>query len=75
MERRAQVASFNTSAKPIDFVRRLEKGMSTEDGRVCCRSWIQTIPGKGWFAYFRGYGPEESAFDGSRKPGDFEEMK
>jgi hypothetical protein len=35
--------------------------------------WIQTIPGKGWFAYFRIYGPEQPAFDGSWKPGDFEE--
>ena len=33
--------------------------------------WIQTIPGKGWFAYFRLYGPEKPAFDGSWKPGDF----
>ncbi len=37
--------------------------------------WIQTIPGKGWFSYFRVYGPEEPAFDGSWKPGDFEEVK
>ncbi|HVZ87545.1 MAG TPA: DUF1254 domain-containing protein [Polyangia bacterium] len=34
--------------------------------------WIKTIPGKGWFAYFRVYGPEQAAFDGSWKPGDFE---
>jgi hypothetical protein len=34
--------------------------------------WIKTIPGKGWFAYFRIYGPEKAAFDGSWKPGDFE---
>jgi hypothetical protein len=34
--------------------------------------WIQTIPGKGWFSYFRIYGPEKPAFDGSWKPGDFE---
>jgi hypothetical protein len=33
--------------------------------------WIQTIPGRGWFAYFRLYGPEPAAFDGSWKPGDF----
>jgi hypothetical protein len=33
--------------------------------------WIQTIPGKGWFVYFRVYGPEPPAFDGSWKPGDF----
>lgn len=37
--------------------------------------WIKTNPGKGWFAYFRIYGPEQRAFDGSWKPGDFEEMR
>ena len=37
--------------------------------------WIKTIPGKGWFAYIRIYGPEAAAFDGSWKPGDFEEVK
>jgi hypothetical protein len=36
--------------------------------------WIETIPGKSWFAYFRIYGPEKPAFDGSWKPGDFEEV-
>lgn len=34
--------------------------------------WIQTIPGKGWFVYFRIYGPGQPAFDGSWMPGDFE---
>lgn len=34
--------------------------------------WIKTTPGKGWFVYFRIYGPEAAAFDGSWKPGDFE---
>lgn len=37
--------------------------------------WIKTIPGKGWFVYFRIYGPEAPAFDGSWKPGDFQEVK
>ena len=37
--------------------------------------WIQTIPGKGWFVYFRIYGPEGAAFDGSWKPGDFEKTR
>lgn len=37
--------------------------------------WIKTIPGKGWFVYFRVYGPQKEAFDGSWKPGDFEEVK
>lgn len=34
--------------------------------------WIKTTPGKGWFVYFRIYGPQSPAFDGSWKPGDFE---
>ena len=37
--------------------------------------WIQTIPGKGWFTYFRIYGPEKPAFDGTWRPGDFELLK
>jgi hypothetical protein len=37
--------------------------------------WIKTIPGKGWFVYFRVYGPEHAAFDGTWKPGDFDEVK
>jgi hypothetical protein len=37
--------------------------------------WIKTIPGKGWFVYFRIYGPETPVVDGSWKPGDFELVK
>ncbi len=36
--------------------------------------WIQTLPGRGWFVYFRIYGPDTAAFDGSWKPGDFERI-
>jgi hypothetical protein len=36
--------------------------------------FIQTLADKGWFAYFRVYGPEAAAFDGSWKPGDFHEV-
>jgi hypothetical protein len=39
------------------------------------QSWIETIPGKGWFVYFRIYGPEPAAFDGRWKPGDFERVE
>jgi hypothetical protein len=35
------------------------------------KHWIKTMPGQGWFAYFRIYGPEQAAFAGSWKPGDF----
>ena len=37
--------------------------------------WIKTAPGRGWFAYFRIYGPEEPAFNKSWRPGDFEKVK
>ncbi|MFS2122702.1 DUF1254 domain-containing protein [Pseudomonas sp. Pseusp97] len=37
--------------------------------------WIETRPGEGWFAYFRIYGPEQAAFDGSWKLDDFEEIR
>ena len=37
--------------------------------------WIQTLPNKGWFTYFRIYGPEAAAFDKTWTPGDFEDVK
>jgi len=37
--------------------------------------WIQTIPGRGWFVYFRIYGPGQSAFDGSWRPEDFKKNR
>ncbi|THV28975.1 DUF1254 domain-containing protein [Glycomyces paridis] len=33
-------------------------------------NWIQTIPGRHWFAYFRFYGPLEGYFDRTWKLGD-----
>jgi hypothetical protein len=37
--------------------------------------WIQTTPGRGWFAYFRIYGPKGPAFAGTWRPEDFVEVK
>ncbi len=48
-------------------------GPTAPEGRE--NVWIQTLPGKGWFTYFRIYGPEEAAFNNLWKPGDFEEVK
>ena len=42
-----------------------------DDGRADGR-WVQTIRGAGWFAYFRVYGPEADAFDGTWQLPDFE---
>jgi hypothetical protein len=56
-------------AKSVD----LYFGPKAPDGKE--GQWIKTIPGNGWFVYFRICGPEQSAFDGTWKPGDFEEVK
>jgi hypothetical protein len=43
-------------------------GPSAPTGRE--GNWIQTIPGKGWFAFLRLYGPEQSWFDKTWRPGE-----
>jgi hypothetical protein len=35
-------------------------------------NWIETVPGKGWFAVLRLYGPLEAWFDKTWRPGEFE---
>jgi hypothetical protein len=35
----------------------------------------ETLPGKGWFAYFRFYGPTEPFFDKSWALPDFEKVQ
>jgi len=35
-------------------------------------NWIETVPGKGWFAILRLYGPRESWFDRSWQPGEIQ---
>ena len=38
-------------------------------------NWLATIPGKGYFAVLRLYGPTEAALNKSWNPGDFEKLK
>ncbi len=38
-------------------------------------NWVQTVPGKGWNTIFRLYGPLESWFDQTWKPGEIELVK
>jgi len=33
-------------------------------------NWIQTVPGRGWFAILRVYNPQQAWFDKTWKPGD-----
>ncbi len=37
-------------------------------------NWIQTVPGKGWFAILRLYGPLDAWFDQTWRPGDIERV-
>lgn len=39
------------------------------------RNWLKTVPGRGWFALFRFYGPAEEFFDRKYKPGDFRKIQ
>ena len=52
------------------------RGRPTSAALFCRRKAraLETIPGKGWFAYFRIYGPQGPAFDGIWLPGDFEKL-
>lgn len=38
-------------------------------------NWLATVPGRGYFAILRLYGPTETALNKSWKPGDIETMK
>jgi hypothetical protein len=38
-------------------------------------NWVQTEPGKGWFTYFRFYGPTEAFFDKSWALPDFDKIE
>jgi hypothetical protein len=38
-------------------------------------NWLATVPGKGYFAILRLYGPTDAAIEKSWKPGDFHRLK
>ena len=38
------------------------------------KNWIPTVPGKGWFAYFRLFAPTEPYFDKTWKLNDIEKV-
>lgn len=47
-------------------------GPKAPDGKEA--NWVQTNPDKGWFAYFRFYGPTEAFFDKSWALPDIEKV-
>jgi hypothetical protein len=48
-------------------------GPKAPDGKE--GNWLATIPGRGYFAILRLYGPTEAAINKSWKPGDIEKVK
>jgi hypothetical protein len=52
----------------LDFVAR------RPDVTVPEQNWIKTLPGRGWFTYFRLYGPTQAYFDKSWLLPDIQRM-
>jgi hypothetical protein len=48
-------------------------GPKAPEGKAA--NWLATVPGKGYFAILRLYGPTEAAINKSWKPGDIEKVK
>ena len=48
-------------------------GTTAPEGKTS--NWLATVPGKGYFAIIRLYGPTEAAINKTWKPGDFEKLK
>jgi hypothetical protein len=47
----------------------------TQPKGIAKRNWIQTNPGKGYFLWFRTYGPSEAWYDGTWVLPDVEKVK
>ena len=80
VDRRALIEAPQHVSEISPYVQNLKKN---EDGSIDLyfgpkapqgmeSNWIQTIPGKAWFGYFRWYGPTKPYYDKSWKLTDFE---
>ncbi|EJM62484.1 DUF1254 domain-containing protein [Pseudomonas sp. GM48] len=68
--------SLGSRDKPVqnaDGSTDLYLGPKVPEGKKA--NWLATVPGKGYFAIIRLYGPKEPAIDKSWKPGDIEKVK
>ena len=82
----AENASGLANGQPFPSLGSRDKPEQTADGSTDLylgpkapagkqRNWLATVPGKGYFAIIRLYGPTEAALDKSWKPGDIERMR
>ncbi len=67
------LGSRDKPAQNADGSTDLYLGPHAPDGKA--GNWLATVPGKGYFAILRLYGPTEAALNKSWKPGDFEKVK
>jgi hypothetical protein len=67
------LGSRDKPAQNADGSTGLYFGPNAPSGKAA--NWLATVPGKGYFAILRLYGPTEASFDKSWKPGDFEVVK
>ncbi|UWY27011.1 DUF1254 domain-containing protein [Flavobacterium sp. TR2] len=68
--------SLGSKDKPVqnaDGSTDLYVGPKAPEGKT--KNWLKTVPGKGYFAILRLYGPTEKALDNSWVPGDFEKFE
>ena len=66
------LGSRDTPAQNADGSTDLHLGPKPPAGRT--GNWLATVPGKGYFAVLRLYGPTDAAIDKSWKPGDIEKV-
>lgn len=64
------LGSCNNPAQNADGSTDLYLGPEAPEGQQ--DNWLATVPGEGYFAVLRLFGPTETALDKSWKPGDFE---
>lgn len=67
------LGSRDKPEKNADGSTDLYLGSKAPEGKAS--NWLATVPGKGYFAILRLYGPLEAAIDKSWKPGDIERVK
>jgi hypothetical protein len=67
------LGSRDKPAQNADGSTDLYLGPKAPEGKAA--NWLATVPGNGYFAILRLYGPTEAAIDKSWKPGDIELVK
>jgi hypothetical protein len=81
----AVTASGLDNGQPFPSINQMDKPVANADGSTDIyfgprtpgegKNWLATVPGKGFFVCLRLYGPTQSFYDQSWKPGDVEKVR